>query len=163
MGYNGRTTEGCMNNGTSDDVDIDLEDKDGGPGAERRQTPREGIKLGVRFTSAQELARAVHASTKNIGMGGLCLLTRRAYETGTALDVTIELGGGETMQVAATVAWSRPGKAIGVRFLKLDDAQRARLERLIGKPREPEPPEDIERAVDSAANGGASPGEKSGT
>jgi len=152
-----------MANGRDDDIDIDLENADGGPGSERRQTPREGIKLGVRFTTAQELARAVHASTKNIGMGGLCLLTQRSYETGTSLDVTIELGGGETMQIAATVAWSRPGKAIGVRFLKLDDSQRERLERLIGKPREPEQTADLERAVDSAAAVGPPQGQKSGS
>ena len=140
-----------------DDIDAELDDKE--KGAERRQAVRESIKLGVRFTTAQELARAVHASTKNIGMGGLCLLTQRSYETGTPLSVTIELGGGETMQVTATVAWSRPGKAIGVRFMELDDAQRERLARLVGKAHEPDQHEELERAVDQAAAGNGTTGD----
>jgi uncharacterized protein (TIGR02266 family) len=148
-----------MGTGRDDDIDVDLDDKENAAGAERRQAVRESIKLGVRFTTAQELARAVHASTKNIGMGGLCLLTRKSYEAGTPLSVTIELGGGETMQVAATVAWSRPGKAIGVRFMELDDAQRERLARLVGKAHEPEQHEELERAVDQAAAGNGPAGD----
>lgn len=125
--------------GGTDDFEIDVGDlgsheQKGEPGSERRVTPREPMRLGVRFGTAQELASAVRASTLNIGLGGLCLLTRRSYEKGTELQLTIELGAGEAMSITAQVAWVRPGKAIGVRFLELDDAQRARLERLVGKP-----------------------------
>lgn len=119
-----------MSTGITDEFDIDLDDHS--PGAERRQEPRQPIRLGVRFSSAQDLAHAMRSSTKNIGLGGLCLLTQKSYERGTRLEVTIELGAGEAMRVGAEVAWARPGKAIGVRFLDLDDAQRERLKRLIG-------------------------------
>ncbi len=95
--------------------------------------PRHPLKLGVRFSTAAELANAVRASTLNVGLGGLCLLTRRSYETGTELMLKIELGEGEIIEVEGVVAWVRPGKAIGVRFERLSDDHRAKLENLIGK------------------------------
>lgn len=130
-----------MANSTSDEFDIDL-DELGGPskGSERRTTPREPMKLGVRYGTAQELALALRACTKNIGMGGLCLLTQRPYAAGTHLDLTIEFGAGDSLQVTAVVAWARPGKAIGVRFEKLNSEQRTRLESIVGKRRETAPP-----------------------
>jgi len=71
-------------------------------------------------------------------MGGLCLLTNRPYEAGTNLELTIEFGAGDALHVTAVVAWARPGKAIGVRFEKLNSDQRSRLERIVGKIREAE-------------------------
>jgi uncharacterized protein (TIGR02266 family) len=119
---------------SNDEFDIDLDELGPRDSDERRRTPREPIKLGVRFGTAQDLAKALRASTLNIGMGGLCLLTRRPYAAGTELKLTIELGHGDVLQVTAVVAWARPGRAIGVRFLELEDAQRDRLARLLGKP-----------------------------
>lgn len=122
---------------TADEFDIDLDNDDNSPGAERRLLPRQPIRLGVRFGTPQDLASALRASTKNIGLGGLCLLTQRTYERGALLEVTIELSAGEAMRVDAEVAWARPGRAIGVRFLGLDDAQRERLQRLLAEAGEP--------------------------
>ena len=129
-----------MANNSSDDLETGLEERvpDARPsGADRRLTPRHPLKLGVRFSTAQELATAVRASTSNIGLGGLCLLTRRAYESGTELMLKIELGAGEVLEVVAVVAWARPGKAIGVRFAHMTDDDRARLQRLVGKAEAP--------------------------
>lgn len=126
-----------------DEFDIDFGDLGdlGGsakpPGSERRSTPRPPLKVGVRFSSARDLASAVRASTLNVGLGGLCLLTRRSYEAGAELNLKIELGGGEIIEVVGVVAWARPGKAIGVRFAQLSDDHRAKLETLVGKPHTP--------------------------
>lgn len=104
---------------------------DGRSVAERRKSPRATIQVGVRFRTEEALTQAVHAYTLNIGLGGLCLLTHGTYEKGTPLDLTIEVGASETLLVRAVVAWARPGKAVGVRFLDLDAHQRTRLETLI--------------------------------
>jgi Tfp pilus assembly protein PilZ len=78
------------------------------------------------------------AFTMNIGLGGLCLLTNKAYQVGARLELTIQLGNDESLhndenlQVGAVVAWTRPGKAIGVRFDSLDEKQNARLVELLG-------------------------------
>ncbi|HEY3445401.1 MAG TPA: PilZ domain-containing protein [Myxococcales bacterium] len=122
-----------MANAGTDDFDIDLEADEKGPGSERRMTPRHPLKLGVRFSTPQELANAVRASTLNVGLGGLCLATKRAYEKGTQLMIKIELGAGEVIDVVGIVAWARPGKAVGVRFEHLTDDHRAKLANLIGK------------------------------
>ncbi len=99
---------------------------------ERRLTIRKPLRLGVSFSSADELAQAVMAFTMNIGLGGLCLLTSKAYQVGARLELTIQLGNDESLQVGAVVAWTRPGKAIGVRFDSLDEKQNARLTELLG-------------------------------
>jgi hypothetical protein len=123
----------------ADDFDI-LEDADGwldDPARdERRATPRVALRLGVRFSSPDELAEAVRATTNNIGLGGLCLRTQRAYAPGSRLDLAIEIGGGRTLNVGAVVAWSRSGRAVGVRFDGLDEMQKAELAGLLQRPLE---------------------------
>lgn len=103
--------------------------------AERRSHARAEIRVGVRFASPAELAKAVEATTRNIGLGGLCLKTQRVYRRGDPLRLIIELGGEDSLEVAAVVAWARPGVAIGVRFDNLTELQRAHLEDLLRRPR----------------------------
>ncbi len=125
-----------MANSSADDFDIDLGDaapQARPPGSERRMTPRHPLKLGVRFSTPKALADAVRASTLNVGLGGLCLLTKRTYEKGTELMLKIELGPSEVIDVVGVVAWARPGKAVGVRFEHLTDEHRAKLQTLLGK------------------------------
>jgi Tfp pilus assembly protein PilZ len=112
-----------------------------GPEAERRSHPRAQIRVGVRFESPADLAKAVEATTRNIGLGGLCLKTQRTYRQGDPLRLFIELGGEDALEVTAVVAWSRPGVAIGVRFDNLTEMQRAHLEDLLRRPR-PHSPEE---------------------
>ncbi len=104
---------------------------------ERRSAPREPIRLGVHFDTSDDLARAVEATTRNIGLGGLCLKTARSYERGDPLRLFIELGDEDTLVVAAVVAWSRPGVAIGVRFEGLSEVQRQRLAQVLARRRSP--------------------------
>lgn len=123
---------------TSSPDDFEIDDADLAPnakprGSERRMTPRHPLRLGVRFSTPQELANAVRASTLNVGLGGLCLATKRIYERGTELMLKIELGPSEVIDVVGVVAWAKPGKAVGVRFEHLTDEHRAKLVTLIGK------------------------------
>jgi uncharacterized protein (TIGR02266 family) len=123
------------------EIDVDVDQPGSAPrGVERRATPRFRMRLGVRFNSPGELARAVRATTRDIGLGGLCLRTRKAYQPGSDLELVIELGGGESLSLSAVVAWAKPGAAIGLRFAELDDEQKSRLAQLIGQ-RKPEGPD----------------------
>ncbi len=101
---------------------------------ERRSHPRAPVRVGVRFESPADLAKAVEATTRNIGLGGLCLKTRRVYRRGDSLRLFIELGGEDELELTAVVAWARPGVAIGVRFENLTELQRAHLEDLLRRP-----------------------------
>jgi Tfp pilus assembly protein PilZ len=85
---------------------------------ERRATPRHFLRFSVRFRSCSELAEAIEATTRNIGLGGLCLKTQKTYQEGMRLELTIKLGDadGPELKVFATVAWVAPGRAIGARF-----------------------------------------------
>jgi uncharacterized protein (TIGR02266 family) len=113
----------------TDDIESDCR---GFEGPERRSTPRLPIRVGVRFGSRDELAKAIQATTRNIGMGGLCIRTAHEYPRGAQLHVDIEFGG-EVLSVDAVVAWSRPGLAIGVRFDNLTDEQRQLLADILGR------------------------------
>lgn len=115
-----------------DDLEID---EDCSPEClERRATPRVPLRFGVRFNSQLELAQAVKSTTSNIGMGGLCLRTQKVYQRGETLELVIELAEGECLQLSATVAWVRPGSAVGVRFGELSEPQRKQLARVLGQP-----------------------------
>jgi Tfp pilus assembly protein PilZ len=98
---------------------------------DRRSTPRALARLGVRFGSRDQLAQAMKATTHNIGLGGLCLLTTKEYKTGTLLQVVIELENEPPLELSAIVAWAKPGRAVGVRFDSLDETQRQRLAEVV--------------------------------
>ncbi len=100
-------------------------------GIDRRATPRALARLGVRFSNPGQLAQAMKATTHNIGMGGLCLLTSKSYQPGTELQLTIEVGQGELLELSAVVAWARPGRAVGVRFEGMTEDQRQKLAALV--------------------------------
>ena len=102
-----------------------------GETAERRKSPRAAIRLGVHFRTAGELRNAIAATTNNISMGGLCLRTKRSYEPGARLELTIGYGEDKTLVVGAVVAWARAGKAIGVRFDGLTPEQSQTLRGLL--------------------------------
>ena len=100
---------------------------------DRRELMRRPMTLGVRFSTTKDLANAVRASTLNMSMGGLCLLTQKEYEVGAELQLVIELGDQDLIEVTVVVAWSRPGKAIGLRFTDLADEHREMLAALVAK------------------------------
>jgi len=78
----------------------------------------------------------VRSTTKDIGLGGLCLRTQRSYEPGTSLQLVIELEGGQSLDIEAVVAWVRTGEAIGVRFETMSDEQQTALTRILREGRE---------------------------
>ena len=101
------------------------------PSSERRREGRVPTRIEVRFTDAVHAARVLHAYSLDFSLGGLCLRTRRVYPVGRGLKLNLVVAG-ERLPIDAVVAWVRPvQKAVGVRFVDITDAVRARLLQLM--------------------------------
>lgn len=101
----------------------------GDDGADRRTQERVPARVEVRFTEANQAARALRAFSINVSSGGLCLRTQRRYEIGATLQLTLNVAG-EEYPLAGIVAWVREG-AVGVRFVNLTPDDRSRIEALV--------------------------------
>jgi uncharacterized protein (TIGR02266 family) len=99
--------------------------------SERREFDRVPARFGVRFKAMEDAARAIKAYSVNFSVGGICLKTRRSYEVGHPLELTLDVGGKE-FKVDGVVAWTRKG-VVGVRFTGLEHAARNELMKLVGK------------------------------
>jgi uncharacterized protein (TIGR02266 family) len=101
------------------------------PSAERRREVRVPTRIEIRFTDAVHAARVLHAYSLDFSLGGLCLQTRRVYSVGRRLTLNLVVGS-ERLPVDAVVAWVRPAqRAVGVRFVDVEDGLRARLLALV--------------------------------
>ncbi len=101
------------------------------PPPNRRVDERIPARFEVRFNQQQDAARALRAYSLNLSSGGLCLRTRKAYEVGTEVNLAMVIGG-EAFDLRGTIAWVREeAEAIGVRFIHVKDADRARLQRVL--------------------------------
>jgi uncharacterized protein (TIGR02266 family) len=96
---------------------------------ERRSSPRVAARIGVRFGDSAQAARALNAYSVNVSTGGLCLLTRKEYDIGHPLKLSLSVEGYE-LELEGEVAWVRGG-AVGVRFVNLTLAARVQLEELV--------------------------------
>lgn len=99
--------------------------------ANRRSDERVTARFEVRFEQTEDAARALRAYSLNLSAGGLCLRTRKSYDVGAQvkLSMTIE---GETFHLSGIIAWVRDeSEAIGVRFTGVSDADYARLQRVV--------------------------------
>jgi uncharacterized protein (TIGR02266 family) len=97
----------------------------------RRAQERVPARFEVHFNDTQKAAKALRAYSLNISAGGLCLRTRRAYDVGTLVQMSMVVEG-ETFQLPGIIAWVRDeSEAIGVRFTDMSDEARARLQRVI--------------------------------
>jgi len=99
--------------------------------ANRRTEERVPARFEVHFNDSEVAARALRAYSVNVSSGGLCLRTKRAYDVGVPVQVEMKVDG-ESFKLRGVVAWVRDeSEAVGVRFTKLSDEDRARLQRLI--------------------------------
>lgn len=97
----------------------------------RRAEERIAARFEVRFAQARDAARALRAYSLNLSSGGLCLRTRRAYDVGEEVRLSMTIGG-EAFDLRATIAWVRDDdEAVGVRFLDVSREDRLRLQRVL--------------------------------
>ena len=112
------------------------------PIVERRADERVVARIEVRFKGLAEAARAFRAYSLNLSAGGLCLKTRRQYQVGERLSLSLTLEKQE-YHLTGVVAWERSG-AVGVRFENVTSEDRQRLGEVVeryraGKPLSPSP------------------------
>ncbi|MBL8952477.1 MAG: PilZ domain-containing protein [Myxococcaceae bacterium] len=96
--------------------------------AERRRDPRIGARFDVSFRSAADAAKAFKTFSVNFSAGGLCLRTSRPHAVGEVVQLHLVVDA-QAFELKGTVQWAR-ADVVGVRFVDLQPAQRARLEEL---------------------------------
>lgn len=97
----------------------------------RRTEERVPARFEVHFNDTEEAAKALRAYSINVSSGGLCLLTKRSYNVGVPVQVELRVDG-ESFKLRGVIAWVRDeSDAIGVRFTKMSEEDRTRLQRVI--------------------------------
>lgn len=97
----------------------------------RRVEERVSARFEVHFNHMEDAAKALRAYSLNISSGGLCLRTKRAYDVGAPVKLELRVNG-EVFNLQGVVAWVRDeSEAVGVRFTKLSEEDRARLQSVI--------------------------------
>ena len=107
------------------------------PMVERRADERVVARVEVRFKGLAEAARAFRAYSLNLSVGGLCLKTRRQYQVGERLSLSLALDK-QNYQLTGVVAWERSG-AVGVRFENVTSEDRQRLGEVVERYRAAKP------------------------
>lgn len=97
---------------------------------ERRRNDRSRLTVDVFFDGKD--ATGV-ASTQDISVGGLYMITEADLPEGAVLLLRIPLGESQQVVVNGEVVYSNPGRGVGVRFEGLSAADRAMLELELGK------------------------------
>lgn len=116
---------------TSKVAEAELAPGDPSAYANRRSDERVTAKFAVRFEQTEDAARALRVFSINVSAGGLCLRTRKAYDVGSQVRLSMDIAG-EEFHLTGIIAWVRDEQeAIGVRFTDVNDEDRARLHRVV--------------------------------
>jgi uncharacterized protein (TIGR02266 family) len=101
------------------------------PYVNRRSDERVTAKFEVRFEQTEDAARALRAYSINLSAGGLCLRTRKSYDVGSQVRLSMKVED-EEFHLTAVVAWVRDEQeAIGVRFIDVSEEDHERLSRVV--------------------------------
>ena len=92
---------------------------------ERRQSDRRKLIVNVNYEGNDSTGIA---STREIGVGGLYLITNAPLETGTPLFMRMTIGG-EEIGLSGVVIYTTPGHGVGVRFQTISAKNEALLKR----------------------------------
>ncbi|MDQ2747106.1 MAG: PilZ domain-containing protein [Acidobacteriota bacterium] len=93
--------------------------------AERRQTERKKLIINVSFQSGDGTGIA---NTRDIGIGGLYMLTNIPLEVGTPIFMRMIVGGNE-LGIDGEVSFIDPGHGMGVRFQVVSEKNEEILKR----------------------------------
>ncbi|CAA9422281.1 MAG: hypothetical protein AVDCRST_MAG74-3332 [uncultured Pyrinomonadaceae bacterium] len=92
---------------------------------ERRQSDRRKLIVSVNYEGSDTTGIA---STREIGIGGLYLVTNAPLETGTPLFMRMTIGG-EEVGLNGMVIYTNPGHGVGIRFQTISEKNEALLKR----------------------------------
>lgn len=93
--------------------------------SERRQSDRKKLIINVNFQGGDGTGIA---NTRDIGIGGLYMITNANIEVGTPLFMRMSVGG-EEIGVDGVVTYTDPEHGVGIRFQALSEKNEEILKR----------------------------------
>jgi two-component system, cell cycle response regulator DivK len=99
-------------------------------GAERRAAPRKALVVPAALL-AQDGTPAAMLQILDLGKEGALLDLGAALEPGLILQVAFDIPGQGSFRISGQVVWNKDGR-LGLKFTHLDEADRARLDQLLG-------------------------------
>lgn len=93
--------------------------------SERRQSDRKKLIINVNYEGGDGTGIA---NTRDIGVGGLYMITNAPLETGTPLFLRMSVGG-EEVGFDGVVTYTDPNHGVGIRFQNLSPENEALLKR----------------------------------
>ena len=93
--------------------------------SERRRSDRKKLIINVNFEGGDGTGIA---NTRDIGIGGLYMITNAPLETGTPLFMRMSIGG-EEIGLDGVVTYTDPNHGVGIRFQSLSEKNEALLKR----------------------------------
>ena len=93
--------------------------------SERRQSDRKKLIVNVDFEGGDGTGIA---NTRDIGVGGLYMITNAEIETGTPLFLRMTVGG-EEVGLDGVVTYTDPGHGVGIRFQAMSEKNEEILKR----------------------------------
>ena len=93
--------------------------------SERRHSDRKKLIVNVEYQGGDGTGIA---NTRDIGIGGLYMLTSAPLETGTPLFMRMTVGG-EELGIDGVVTYVDPGHGVGIRFQAMSEKNEEILKR----------------------------------
>lgn len=93
--------------------------------SERRHSDRKKLIINVNFEGGDGTGIA---NTRDIGIGGLYMITNAKLETGTPLFMRMTIGG-EELGLDGVVTYTDPDHGVGIRFQAMSEKNEAILKR----------------------------------
>lgn len=93
--------------------------------SERRQADRKKLIINVNFQGGDGTGIA---NTRDIGIGGLYMLTNAELEVGAPIFMRMTVGG-EELGIDGVVTYTDPDQGVGVRFQAMSDKNEEILKR----------------------------------
>lgn len=93
--------------------------------SEKRGSDRKKLIINIKYSDGDATAIA---NTRDIGIGGLYMITNSEFEVGTPLFLNMSIGGQE-IALDGVVTYVDPGHGVGIRFQALSEKNEAILKR----------------------------------
>lgn len=93
--------------------------------SERRGSDRKKLIINIKYSDGDATAIA---NTRDIGIGGLYMVTNSEFEVGTPLFLNMSVGGQE-IGLDGVVTYVEPGHGIGIRFQAVSEKNEEILKR----------------------------------
>jgi len=95
--------------------------------SERRGSDRKKLIIDIKYSDGDATAIA---NTRDIGIGGLYMITNAEFETGTPLFLRMTIEG-EEIGLDGVVTYTDPGHGVGIRFQSLSEKNEEILKRAL--------------------------------